>query len=109
MLKRKLPRFPLPVLRAGIDAVSLESELCVVGFSPFYCSSCHSSWSGARRRPTARTRPVPQPRSTSATTSTSTSLVGRSSRSPAMHPIPLAPSTRTARAAISAVPLSCLP
>lgn len=81
---------------------------CVVGCSHSCCSSCRSSWSGARRLRIARTKPVSRQRSTSATMNTSIRPMARSPRPPKMLTTLRAHITRTAKAAIWAVPRSCL-
>ena len=107
--KRNEPRLAPHVLRAATKIVSLESETCVVGYSRSCCLLCRSSWSGARRRRTARMRPVSRRRSTSAITSTSTKPAARSHRPPTTRAMPWAPTTPIARVATSGAPQPCKP
>lgn len=106
---RDQPRISPPVLRAAIKIVSLESGSCVVGCSRFCCLSCRSSWSGARRRRTARMRPVSPRRSTSAITSTSTKPAARSHRPPTTRAMARVHTTPIARVATSGAPRPCKP
>jgi hypothetical protein len=85
---------------SGHHIASLESEACVVGCSRCCCLLCRSSWSGARWRRTAPTKPTSRPISTSATTSTSIRPAAKLSRPPMMLPKLRVRSTRTVKAAI---------
>ena len=105
--KRKEPRLAPHVLRAATKIVSLESEICVVGYSRSCCLLCRSSWSGGRRRRTARMRPVSRRRSTSAITSTSTKPAVRSHRPPTTPAMARVHTTLIARVATSGAPRPC--